>query len=121
VCVIGVCGFCCDGEDSVCSTVVVVLWRASWYLVLLVMLWSPSSGDCIGDCTSVSSSESDTIGVGALLECSLLDCAEDCTVSSSEGDTIGVWALLEGHYWISRPPSLAVPSRTPSPSVGSAG
>ena len=52
-CVIGVCGFCCDGEDSVCSAVVVVLWRDNWYLVLRAMLWSPSSDDCIEDCTSI--------------------------------------------------------------------
>ena len=97
MCVIGVCGFCCDGEDSVCSAaVVVVLWRARWYLVLLAMLWYPSSDDCIEDCTSVSSSEGETIRVGALLDCSLLDCVEDCTsVSSSEGDTIRVWVLLK--------------------------
>ena len=55
-----------------------------------------SSADCIEDCTPVSSSEGDTIRVGALLECSLLDCIEDCaSVPSSEGDTIRVWALLE--------------------------
>jgi hypothetical protein len=61
VCVIGVCGFCCDGEDSVCSAaVVVVLWRASWYLVLLAMLRSPSSDDCIDNCTSVPLFEGDT-------------------------------------------------------------
>ena len=44
----------------------------------------------------MSSSEGDTIRVGALLECSLLDFIEDCTsVSSSESDTIRVGALLE--------------------------
>ncbi len=41
--IIGVCEFCCDGEDSVCIAVVVVLRRADWDLVLLVMLWSPSA------------------------------------------------------------------------------
>jgi hypothetical protein len=47
---------------------VVFFWRASWYLILLAMLWSPSSDDCIEGCTSVSSSEGNTIRVGALLE-----------------------------------------------------
>ncbi len=96
VCVIGVCGFCSDGESSVCNALVVVCWRASWSLVLLAMFWSPSSDDCIEDCTSVSSSEGDTIRVGELLDCSLLDCVEDCTsVSSSGDDTIRVWSPLE--------------------------
>ena len=41
----------------------------------------------------MSSSEGDTIRVGALLDCSLLDCVEDCTsVSSNEDDTIRVIA-----------------------------
>jgi hypothetical protein len=51
------------------------------------MLWPPSSGGCIGDCTSVSSAEGDIIRVGALLDCSLLYCIEGCrctSVSSSE-------------------------------------
>jgi hypothetical protein len=94
--VIGVCEFCCNGEDSVCGAVVVVLWQTSWDLVLLAMLWSPSSDVCGEDCSLVTSFEGDTTGVGALLDCSLLDCVEDITsVSSSEGDTIRVWALLE--------------------------
>ena len=96
MCVISVCGCCSDCEDSVVNAMVEVHWRASWSLALLAMLWSPSSGDYTEDCTSVSSSEGDTIRVGALLYCSLLDCAEDCTsVSSSEDDTIRIWALLE--------------------------
>lgn len=96
MCVISVCGLCCDGEDSVCSAVVMVLWRTSWYLVLLAFILFHSSDDCIEDCISVSPSDGDTIRVGALLECSLLDCFEECTsVSSSEGDTIRVGALLD--------------------------
>ncbi len=97
MCVIGVCGCCSDGEDSVGNATVEGRWRARWSLVLLAMLWSPSSDDCIEDCTSLSSSEGgDTIRVGALLGCSLLDCVEDCTsVSSSEDNTIRAWALLE--------------------------
>ena len=51
--VIGVCEFCCNGEDSVCNAVVVVLRRVIWHLVLLAMLWSPST-----------SSEDDTDRVG---------------------------------------------------------
>ena len=58
--VIGICEFCCDGEDFVCNAEVVVLRRASWYLVLLAMLRSPSSDDCIDNCTSVPLFEGDT-------------------------------------------------------------
>ena len=66
-----------------------------------------SSDCCIEDCTSVSSSEGDTIRVGALLDCSLLDCVEDCTsVSSSEDDTSRVWALLEWSLLECSPPEL---------------
>ena len=96
MCVISVCGLCCDGEDSVCSAVVMVLWRTSWYLVLLAFILFHSSDDCIEDCISVSPSDGDTIRVGALLECSLLDCFEECTsVSSSGVDTTRVGALLD--------------------------
>ena len=46
-------------------------------LALLAMLWFPSSDDCVEDCISVSSSEGGTTRVGAMLDCSLLDCIED--------------------------------------------
>ena len=39
-------------------------WRASWSLVLLAMLWSPSSEDC----TSVPPSEGDTSSVKRLVK-----------------------------------------------------
>jgi hypothetical protein len=56
MCVIGVCEFCCDGEDSVFSAMVMILRRAGWDLVLLAMLWSPSSDGCGEDCSPVTSS-----------------------------------------------------------------
>ena len=60
------------------------------------MRWSPSSDDCIEDCTSVSLSEDGTIMVGALLDYSQLGRVEGCTsMSSSKGDIFIVWALLE--------------------------
>jgi hypothetical protein len=64
---------------SVCNALVVVRWRASWNLVLLYisMLWFPSFDDSVEDCISVSSSEGGTTRVGAMLDCSLLDCNED--------------------------------------------
>ena len=52
---------------SVCTAMVMARWRASWSLVLLAMLWFPSSEDCI----SVSSFEGGTARVGAMLDCSL--------------------------------------------------
>ena len=59
--VIGVCKFCCDGKDSVCNAVVVVLRRASWYLVLLAMFWSlyssPPSASSDDDTDRVDESE----------------------------------------------------------------
>ena len=67
MCAIGVCGCCSDGEDSVDNVVVVVLWRASWSLALLAMLWPHFSDDCIEDRTSVSLSEGDSNRVEALL------------------------------------------------------
>ena len=54
----------------------------------------------------------------------LLDFVEDCTsVSSSEGDTV---TLESGHYWShhcwnARPPRVAVLFQTPSPSCPGAG
>ena len=39
-CVIGVCGFCCDGEDSVCSAVVGCVFLAG-------QLVSHSAGDAL--------------------------------------------------------------------------
>ena len=77
MCIIDVCEFCCDGEDSICIEMVVILRRAIWGLVLLAMLWSPSSGGCGEDCSPVASAEGDTTRVGAMLDCSLLDCVED--------------------------------------------
>ena len=77
MCIIGVCEFCYDGGYSVCSAVVVVLRRAGWDLVLLAMLWSPSCGGCGEDCSHMTSAEGDISRVGAMLDCSLLDCVED--------------------------------------------
>ena len=62
---------------SVCNALVVVRWRASWSLVLLAMIWFPSSDNCVEDCISVSSSEGGTTRVGAMLDSSLLDWIED--------------------------------------------
>jgi hypothetical protein len=64
VCVIGACGCCSNGEDSVGNAMVGGHWRASWSLVLLAMLWSPSSEDC----TSVPPSEGDTSSVKRLVK-----------------------------------------------------
>ena len=59
--VIGICEFCCDGEDFVCNAEVVVLRRASWYLVLLAMFWSlyssPPSASPDDDTDRVDESE----------------------------------------------------------------
>ena len=72
MCVISVCECCSNGEDSVSNAMVGSCWRARRSLVLLAMLWSSSSEDCMEDCTSVSSSESDTNRAGELLDCSIL-------------------------------------------------
>ncbi len=92
MCVIGVCGCCSNGEDSVSSAMVGGRWRASWSLVLLAMLWSLSSEDCIEDCAYVSPSEGDTIMVGALLDCSEL-CGSIST-SESKIPKAGGWECL---------------------------
>ena len=57
------------GSVSVCTALVVVRWRASWSLVLLAMIWFPSSDNCVEDCISVSSSEGGTTRVRTLLDC----------------------------------------------------
>ena len=67
-------------------------WRANWSLVLLAMLCSPYSEDCIEDCTSVSLSEGDTIMVGALLDCSEL-CGSISTSESKKSKALG-WEYL---------------------------
>ena len=101
---------------SVCTALVVVRWRASWSLVLLAMLWFPSSDDCVEDCISVSSSKDGTTRVQAMLSCSLLDCDEGWNrVSSPEDNTIIVGALRDHRYWNARPPTIAVLLQPPCP------
>ena len=71
-----------------CAVLMVVVLRRAVGISSCWRYYGPLPlDDCIEDCTSVSSSEGDTIRVGALLECSLLDCSspELCgSVSDSE-------------------------------------
>ena len=60
-----------EGRLRQFRALVVVRWRASWSLVLLAMIWFPSSDNCVEDCISVSSSEGGTTRVEAMLSLNL--------------------------------------------------